>query len=385
MAEQRVGKVREAILDRGRRETPRRDTPRRKPRTAFVLSGGGNLGAMQVGMLRALVERDVIPDVVLGCSIGAMNGAAFAADPTPEGVRRLISEWDAASTGEVMPPSRLPPAVQMLRRGSSIHDSAALRRTVTGMLGANETFEDLKIPFQCNAVDVESSISTWFSQGDLIEPILASAALPSIYPPVEIDGHTYIDGGVIENVPIGRAVELGCRTIYVLHLGPHGRPSHELRRPLDAALQAYWVARNSQFAKDLASLPDKVEAIVLPPGERPDIKRDDFSQTKALVERGYSNASKFLDEESVAARRRFTSEVLRPIERLVLNARSIKWRQQASDAANAPHGAVITGSDSEGVEPSQSDGETSEASEASREIAADSSSDESDSPMASDS
>lgn len=346
MAETRAAKVRETLLERGRR-----DPARRKPRVAFVLSGGGNLGAMQVGMLRALVEHGIVPDVVLGCSIGAMNGAAFAAEPTADGVARLTEIWEAAPQRNVMPSSRFPPAVQMLRRGSAMHHNSGLRNSIVAMLGDKLTFEDLALPFQCNAADIDSAMTTWFSEGDLVEPILASAALPAVYPPVEIDGHTYIDGGVIENVPISRAVELGCRTIYVLHLGPHGRPEHELRRPIDGALQAYWVARNSQFARDLASLPDRVRAIVLPPGERPGLKHDDFSQTRLLLQRGYDNASRFLAEQADSEERRFSSEVLRPIERLVLNARSLKWRQAARDAANAPGGAIVTAEPEDPADP----------------------------------
>lgn len=357
-ADRRAARVRDGFLERGRR-----DGPRRKFRTAFVLSGGGNLGAIQVGMLQALVEADIQPDVVLGCSIGALNGAGFALSPNMAGVDSLRSMWDAAADGEVMPSSRIPSVVQMLRRGESIHGSQKLRHAIETMLGSNHAFEDLELAFQCNAVDVESSMVKWFSRGELVDPILASAALPAVYPPVQIDGHTYIDGGVIDNVPIGRAVELGCRTIYVLHVGPHGRPSHELRRPIDGAMQAYWVARNSQFAKDLANLPEKVEAIVLPPGERPELRHDDFSQTTALIEKGYQNAVHFLDQRSESEEGWFSSEVLRPIERLVLNARSKKWRQAARDAANAPEGAILSARNEDGFDPLETADETKHADE----------------------
>ncbi len=333
------GRVREAIRERGRR-----DGQRRKPRTAFVLSGGGNLGAQHVGMLQALVERGIVPDVVIGCSVGAMNGAGFALDPTSGGVQRLVELWESVADGEMMPSSRMPNAVQMLRKGEAIHGNHRLRGMLETMLGSSRTFDSLTLPFQCNAADIESSMTTWFTDGDLIEPLLASAALPAAYPPVTIDGHVYIDGGVIENVPIGRAVELGCRKIYVLHLGPHGRPAYEIKRPLDAALQAYWVARNSQFARDLASLPEKVHAIVLPPGERPELKHDDFSQTASLIEKGYENAGRFLDNQ-VDDEGWFGTDILKPIERLVISARSIKWREAARATANSPEGGVM-GSDS---------------------------------------
>lgn len=329
------------------RDQVRRESTRRKPRTAFVLSGGGNLGALQVGMLRALVEADIRPDVVLGCSIGAINGAAFSLDPSIEGVERLEEKWRSPAVADMMPTSRLPSAVHLVRRGVSIYDNDRLRAGLGSMLGETSTFMDLQVPFQCNAVDIDSATTKWFSRGGLIEPLLASAALPAVYPPVEIDGHTYIDGGVTENVPISRAVELGCRTIYVLHMGSHGRTSHELRRPIDGALQAYWVARNSQFARDLANLPDRVRTIVLPPGRRPDLKHDDFSQTDALIDRGHENASRFLESLDDTGERWRAAELFRPLERLVISSRPLKWLQRARDTAVDPEGGVVTADDAD--------------------------------------
>ncbi len=325
------------------RELTRRDGPRRRPRTAFVLSGGGNLGAIQVGMLRALAERDIVPDVVLGCSVGALNGAGYAADPTLDGVARLEQHWRETTSHTLMPSSRIPSAVQLLRKGASLHSNEGLRSGLRALLGEGSRIEDLELPFQCVAADVEDAVERWFDQGDLVESILASAALPAVYPPVVIDGRRYIDGGVIDNVPIARAVELGCRTIYVLHVGPHGRPDVEIKRPLDGALLAYWIARNSRFAHDLAALPAKVEAIVLPPGQRPDIKYDDFGRTDELVAQGYGNSSRFLDErDAEAGERRRGADLLAPIERLSLSTR---WRssRQAERVAASPEGAIVTG------------------------------------------
>ncbi len=326
------------------RDLTRRDSTRRRPRTAFVLSGGGNLGSIQVGMLKALVEREIVPDVVLGCSVGALNGAGYALDPTMRGVARLERHW-RNSASDLMPSSWIPSAVQLLRKGFSLHDSDKLRASIDSLLQGNHSFDQLQVPFSCVAADVESATEQWFDDGDLIESIVASAALPAVYPPVTIDGRRYVDGGVIDNVPIAQAVELGCRTIYVLHVGPHGRPDAEIRRPLDGALLAYWIARNSRFARDLASLPPKVEAVVLPPGRRPDLRYDDFSQTDELVEQGYENCAAFLDERAAEiSDRRRGADLLRPIERLVLSARSRSVRR-ARDAASSPDGAIITGDD----------------------------------------
>lgn len=319
-----------------------RDRIRRKPRTAFVLSGGGNLGAIQVGMLRALQERGIEPDVVLGCSVGALNGAAYAQTPDMSGVERLAEHWRGIGAYSLMPSSRIPPALQLVRKGRSLHDNEGLRQSLEALLGADCRIEDLALPFQCVTVDVDDAIERWFAEGPVIPAILASAALPGVFPPVELDGRRYADGGIVNNVPIARAVELGCREIYVLHVGPHGRPDHELKRPLDGLILAYWVARNSRFARDLADLPDGVEAVILPPGQRPEIRFDDFSRTEELMEQGYRNAAEFLDARAdEVAERRGRGERPRAFERLISSARNRGWYRAAEKAASDPAGAVL--------------------------------------------
>ncbi|HPU38960.1 MAG TPA: patatin-like phospholipase family protein [Microthrixaceae bacterium] len=322
---------------------------RRKPRVAFVLSGGGNLGALQVGMLRALVEHAIVPDVVLGCSIGAMNGAAYALDPTPAGVDRLEEHWrDGVS---VMPPSRLPSFVQMVRKGESLHSGDGLRRSLEVLLGTTRRFDDLALHFECIAAEVDTAAEHWFDDGYLVPAVLASAALPAVFPVVVIEGRRYIDGGAVDNVPISRAVELGCREIYVLHVGRHGKPDAEIKRPFDAAMQAYWVARNGRFARDLAALPDGVEALVLPPGGRPDIRYDDFSHTDELITRGYDNAVAFLGERAATdAERRVRTEVLQPLERWMVSARNRTWRRDAQRAAIDPDGGVVSAPEWDGTD-----------------------------------
>ena len=276
---------------------------RRKPRVAFVLSGGGNLGAIQVGMLRALTERGIVADVVLGCSVGALNGSAYAADPTMEGIRGIERIWRNLDSGPaaVMPASRLPNTVQIIRKGESLHRNDGLRATIESFLGDRREFSELELPFQCVATDVDAAVEHWFTSGSLVEAILASAALPSVYPIVNIEGRRYLDGGVVNNVPIGRAAHLGARVVYVLHCGLHSRPQTEIKRPVDAALLAYWISRNSRYARDIATLPPSVHAIVLPPGERPEVRFDDFGQTNELMSQGYLRAGEHLDQLAATA------------------------------------------------------------------------------------
>lgn len=329
-----------------------RNLGRRRNRVAFVLSGGGNLGALQVGMLRALTEHSIVPDVILGCSVGAMNGAAYALWPDADGVTRLEEHWRGAGES-VMPSSRLPSMLQMIRKGESLHPNDGLRRGLEILLGSTRRFDDLAVPFECVAAEVETAEEKWFDDGYLVPAVLASSALPAVYPSVTIEGTRYIDGGALDNVPITRAVEHGCREIYVLHVGRHGRPDAEVRRPLDAAMQAYWVARNGRFARDLASLPSGVEAVILPPGGRPDIRYDDFSRTPELITRGYDNAMPFLERRSAEEpERRVLAESLRPtLERWMASARNRSWRQEAQRASIDPAGAVLSAPPPETLDP----------------------------------
>ena len=266
---------------------------RRRP-VAFVLSGGGNLGAVQVGMLRALVERGIRPDLVLGCSVGALNGAAFAADPTPAGVGRIESLWRELESDDIMPSGWMPTSVQLARKGSSLHGNEGLKATIDKGVHA-ETFDELTLPFECVATSIEPVGERWFSQGPLKRAILASSALPAVFPVVDIDGVPHFDGAVVNDVPVSRAVELGARTLYVLHVGNLDRPWLEPRRPLDVAIQAYWIARKHRLSRDLAALPPYVELVMLPRGELSDLRFDDFTRTEELINQAYGATAAHLD------------------------------------------------------------------------------------------
>ena len=270
----------------------------RRP-VAFVLSGGGNLGAVQVGMLQALAERGIVPDLVVGCSVGSLNGAVYAADPTVDGVRRLEALWRGLGTDDVMPSGRwLPSSVQLARKGISLHDNEALRNLVDAGLGGRRAFSDLALRFECVATRLDPPAEVWFSDGDLQEAVVASAALPAVFPPVRIGGSSYLDGAVANDVPLSRAVELGARRIYVLSVGNLARPWIQPRRPLDVAVHAYWLARRLRYERDLAALPPRVHAIVLPRGAPARPKYDDFSQTDELITQAYAAAAAHLDAEA---------------------------------------------------------------------------------------
>ena len=265
--------------------------------TAFVLGGGGNLGAVQVGMLRALLEHDIAPDAVFGCSVGALNGAALCEEPTVENVERLTELWLNLHGKDVMPTGWFSTAVQLARRGEALHTLGALRELIESFLTA-ENFDDLAVHFECVVTAIDEAAEVWLDHGSLVDAILASSAIPSVYPSVVIDGVRYRDGAIVNDVPISRAVDWGATKIYVLHVGTFDRPRLEPKRPLDVAVEAYWIARRHRFTRDLHSLPADVEAVLLPTGAPPRLPYNDFSHSEELMTNAYRASTALLDEQT---------------------------------------------------------------------------------------
>ena len=233
---------------------------------AFVLGGGGVLGAAEAGMALALLESGVRPDLVCGTSVGAINGAALAADPTPEGARALVKFWDALGGDGVFGGSLIRRAAEVLRRPTSLHDNSELRRLLRERLPVH-TFEELAVPFECVAASIERAREHWFDSGDLVEPVLASCALPGVLPPVRIGDEHFFDGGLVNSIPLDRAVSRGADTIWVLHVG---RLEEELRVPRflwEVGFAAFEIARRHRFHGDLERVRSDVAVHVLPSGQ----------------------------------------------------------------------------------------------------------------------
>jgi NTE family protein len=238
------------------------------PTTAFVLGGGGVLGSAEVGMLRALLERGLVPDLVVGSSVGALNGVAVAADPTPAAVARLAEMWTKLQARDIFSGSVAGQIATLLHHGTYLHTNDGLRRMIDG-LAHGARIEDLQVAFQCVAASIEKADVHWFSEGPVADAVLASCAVPGLLPPVAIDGDHYLDGGLVRSVPVGRAVELGARRVFVLQVGRIERPLQVPRRPWDVALVAFEIARRHQFHDDLSRVPQGVEVHLLPTGREP--------------------------------------------------------------------------------------------------------------------
>lgn len=270
------------------------------PRTVFVLGGGGNLGAIQVGMIQAVIERGIRPDAVVGCSVGALNAAGIAADPTVNGVDTMREVWLSIKEDVICPAGRFTPIRLLTHRGHSLQPNDGLRRVIETHV-PYETFEEFPIPFQVVATSLHTGHDRWFSSGRVVEPILASAALPAVFPPVEIDGELLIDGGVVDNVPVSRALLLGATRIVVFHVGNFERPRPIPKRPLDVLVQSFSIARNHRFLREATEAPPGVEVIILPGVDPGKLRYDDFRHSRRLMASGYAHTANYLDGLSVEA------------------------------------------------------------------------------------
>lgn len=216
-------------------------------------------------MLRALAERSITPDVVLGTSVGALNGAFFAADPTPAGIERLTELWSETNLAEMSVGTVFRRVSTLARTGTHLRSLSDVRQRLLEVLPVQRV-EELTVPFQCVAASIERAAEHWFDSGPLADVVLASCSVPGILPPVRIGDEHFIDGGIVNSIPVSRAVELGAKQVYVLQVGRLEQPLKPPRWPWEVGLVAFEVARRHRFAHDLTSLPEHVELHVMPTG-----------------------------------------------------------------------------------------------------------------------
>jgi len=233
---------------------------------AFVLGGGGIRGAVEIGMLRALLERGIRPDLVVGTSIGAINGALVAADPSPAVIERLLDAWTSPEANAVYGESLFAQFGRLVKTKTHLNSPAPLRHLLERALGAGTRFEDLAVPLRVVAASIERAAEHVFDYGPLIEAVLASASVPGLLPPTRIGDEHFIDGGIVNSIPIAQAVDAGARTVFVLQVGRIETPLEAPRSAVETARVAFEIARRHRYAYDVANLPAGVALHVLPSG-----------------------------------------------------------------------------------------------------------------------
>jgi NTE family protein len=263
--------------------------------TAFVLSGGASLGAIQVGMLRALYERAIEPDFIVGVSAGALNGAFIAARPPDvKTADELADIWIGLRRGNVFPLNPLTGLIGFTGLRRHLVPDGGLRALIAHHL-STDRLEDLPMPLHVIATDVLTGSEVRLSEGPLVEAILASAAIPGVLPSVEWRGRDLMDGGVANNTPISHAIELGARRIYVLPTIQTCELETVPRGALGMIVHATNLLVHRRLLDDIERYRAAVELVVLAPPCPVRVQPMDFSQAKSLIERSFEENRRLLD------------------------------------------------------------------------------------------
>jgi NTE family protein len=265
-----------------------------RPKTAFVFAGGGSFGAIHVGMLHSLAKRGVTADMVVGSSVGALNGAYYAGNPTIEGIQRLETIWRGLHRSDVFPLTWRT-MFGFLHRRDFLIASDALRQLVDRNL-TYRNLEDAKIPVHIVATDILSGGTVVLSEGSAAQAIIASAAIPAAFAPVQFNDLYLADGAVSSNTPVTVAVARGARRLIVL---PTGYACALDKPPIGIvanALHALTLLIARQLMSELQGLDKSIEYFVLPPLCPLTGSPYDFSHTSELIERATNSTDAWLAE-----------------------------------------------------------------------------------------
>ena len=263
-------------------------------KTALVLAGGGSFGVVQVGMLRALCAHGVRPDLVAGSSVGAINGAFYAGDPSAAGIERLAGLWCGLTRRDVFPIS-LRRLLGALASSDALFAPFALRKLLATHL-PHALLQNSVIPMHVVATDLLTGVPVRISAGAAVEAVLASCAIPAIYPPVRIGGRQLVDGAVACNTPIRIAVELGATRLILLPTAfacPHAAPP---RGAFASAFHAMDLVVMQQLAQDTELYARRAQIITVPPICPLAVPRYDFSRAGELIDIATHSTERWLEQ-----------------------------------------------------------------------------------------
>jgi NTE family protein len=265
----------------------------------FVLGGGGSLGAVQVGMLQALGEHGVAPDLVAGTSIGSINGAVLALDPKGA-ANRLSHAWPKIRREHILPGGPLDQARTLRRTKTHLFPNEGLATVISDFLGDDLTFDDLELPFAAVTMDVATAQPHMIREGRLLPALLASAAIPGVWPPVEHEGLLLYDGGVVANVPLRQATAMGARSLVVLDCAFAGRLPEAPETIAEVLLYTGLVTMRAQAVLEAPPAAAIVPVVYLPGPEPRPMSTLDFDHTSELIESSYEAARSFLQHLDIS-------------------------------------------------------------------------------------
>jgi NTE family protein len=249
-------------------------------------------------MLKALTRSGLVPDFVVGASVGAINGTYFAMEPSEEGVGRLERVWLRMRRANVFPFSAASGILALFGRRDHLVTPSLLRALIESEL-PGQNLEDARIPCYVVATDVLTGGEIALASGPVVTALLASAAIPAVFPVVSMDGRHLMDGGVANNTPISTAVDLGATRVVVLPTGMSCALTQPPRGAVAVALHALNLLVMRQLEKDIERFGDRAELIVLPPLCPLTISAYDFSQTRELIHRAEATTRLWLKKSGL--------------------------------------------------------------------------------------
>ena len=270
---------------------------------AFVLSGGGNRGALQIGALQALLEHGVRPDILVGTSAGALNAAFLASDPTLAGIQRLAKTWERVRKKDVYPSNYGSVLWRLIRNEESLYSNARFQRFLQRYLHALhlERFSDITSGVRLYLVAARLDTGTAHVFGDdlndlLLDALMASTALPPFHPPWRCHGTAYVDGGMAADLPVRIAAERGAQEIYALHVTMAPQPSTRLHGVLEISAHALQTLLERQLRCELqmaTELPN-VQLHYIPFTAYTGLPLWDFSHTAEMIAEGHAVMEAYL-------------------------------------------------------------------------------------------
>jgi NTE family protein len=250
--------------------------------TAFVLSGGGNLGAVQVGMVQALYSAGITPDLIVGTSVGSVNGSWLAAHGRDADVDQLADVWHRMRRSDIFPTQLVGGLLGFLGRTDHLVSSAGLRKVLRKEVPIRQ-IEDAAIPLRVIATDIATGHDVCLQSGDVADAVCASSAIPGVFPSVKIGGQTLVDGGVVNNCPISHALDAGATRIYVLPCGYACALADPPKGALATVLQAVSLLVQNRLIIDVERYRDVVDLRVVPTLCPLKVSPTDFGQAKRMI------------------------------------------------------------------------------------------------------
>ncbi len=278
--------------------------PARRTRTAFVLSGGGSHGAAQVGMVQALLGAGIVPDVLLGCSVGALNAAFVAAEPTPARAAHLAEIWRSLDSRSVFGSRHRHTVWNALTRRDHLYDNASLLRLIDRFCPVID-LADLAVELHVVTTDLDAGCPSWWTHGPARGILAASASLPGLFAPVLLPGRggsaRHIDGGVVCPVPVARAVELDVDVVYVLDVSGGERMVPSRLNALEVLVHSFSISRYANLPDHASLARPGQEVVVLPSPHMSGVDHTDFGHTDSWIEQTRAACEELLADRAALA------------------------------------------------------------------------------------